>query len=44
MSGLLQEDFEDIENEAGSCNLSVSARMTRGSWISLRMEKSKLSN
>jgi ribosomal protein L11 methyltransferase len=39
MSGLLQEDFEDIENEAESWNLSVSTRMTRGSWISLRMEK-----
>ena len=40
MSGLLHEDFEDIENEAGSCNLSVSVRMTRGSWICLKMEKS----
>jgi ribosomal protein L11 methyltransferase len=44
MSGLLKEDFEDIENEAGSCNLSVSDRMTRGSWIGLKMEKPKLSN
>jgi ribosomal protein L11 methyltransferase len=44
MSGLLHEDFEDIENEAGNCCLSVSARMTRGSWICLKMEKVKLSN
>jgi ribosomal protein L11 methyltransferase len=44
MSGLLHEDFEDIENEAGSCRLSVSARMTRGSWICLKMEKVKLSS
>jgi ribosomal protein L11 methyltransferase len=43
MSGLLNEDFEDIENEAGSQNLSVSTRMTRGSWISLRIEKPKTS-
>ena len=39
LSGLLQEDFEDIENEAGSCNLSVSGRRTGGSWICLKMEK-----
>jgi ribosomal protein L11 methyltransferase len=39
MSGLLHEDFEDIENEAVSPNLSVSTRVTRGSRVSLRMEK-----
>jgi ribosomal protein L11 methyltransferase len=39
MSGLLQEDFEDIENQAEICKLSVSMRMTRGSWICLKMEK-----
>ena len=39
ISGLLQEDFEDIENEAKSHQLSVSARMARGSWICLKMEK-----
>jgi ribosomal protein L11 methylase PrmA len=39
MSGLLHEDFEDIENEAKSHQLSVSARMARGSWICLKMEK-----
>jgi ribosomal protein L11 methyltransferase len=40
MSGLLHEDFEDIENEAESRELSVSVRMTGGSWICLKMEKS----
>jgi ribosomal protein L11 methyltransferase len=40
MSGLLEEDFEEIENEASKSGLSVSARMTRGSWICLKMEKS----
>jgi ribosomal protein L11 methyltransferase len=39
MSGLLHEDFEDIENEAESCKLSVSTRMTGGSWICLKMER-----
>jgi ribosomal protein L11 methyltransferase len=39
MGGLLHEDFEDIENEADSCKLSVSARMKSGSWTCLRMEK-----
>jgi ribosomal protein L11 methyltransferase len=40
MSGLLQEDFEDIENQALNNNLSVSARTANGSWICLKMEKS----
>jgi ribosomal protein L11 methyltransferase len=40
MSGLLREDFEDIENQATKNHLSVSGRMTRGSWICLKMEKS----
>jgi ribosomal protein L11 methyltransferase len=39
LSGLLHEDFEDIENEAENNQLSVSARMARGSWICLNMEK-----
>jgi ribosomal protein L11 methyltransferase len=39
MSGLLHEDFEDIENEAENNQLSVSARMARGNWICLNMEK-----
>lgn len=39
MSGLLREDFEDIENQATKNNLSVSGQMTRGSWICLKMEK-----
>ena len=40
MSGLLHEDFEDIENQALNNNLSVSARTAKGSWICLKMEKS----
>jgi ribosomal protein L11 methyltransferase len=39
ISGLLHEDFEDIENEAKSRRLSVSVRMARGSWICLILEK-----
>ena len=40
LSGLLHEDFEDIENQALKNNLSVSVRTTEGSWICLKMEKS----
>jgi ribosomal protein L11 methyltransferase len=40
MSGLLLDDFEDIENQASINNLSVSARTAKGSWICLKMEKS----
>lgn len=39
LSGLLQNDLEDIENEAIKNNLSVSNWMTRGSWICLTTEK-----
>jgi ribosomal protein L11 methyltransferase len=43
LSGLLLGDSEGIENEAAICGLSTSKRMTRGSWICLKMEKTKLS-
>jgi ribosomal protein L11 methyltransferase len=39
MSGLLEEDFDDIEKEAIIDNLTVFGRMTRGSWICLKMGK-----
>lgn len=42
MSGLLREDLEDIENQALKSNLSVSARMTRGNWMCLQLEKSPI--
>jgi ribosomal protein L11 methyltransferase len=40
MSGLLMEDFEDIDNQAKKNNLSVSARTAKGIWSCLKMEKS----
>jgi ribosomal protein L11 methyltransferase len=42
MSGLLHEDLEDIENQAQQNNLSVSGRMTRGSWSCLELEKAQI--
>jgi len=43
LSGLLQDDAEEIENEAAKNNLSVSGRITslmsRGSWICLKTGK-----
>lgn len=39
LSGLLSDDEEDIENEAAKNNLSVSERMTKGSWICLKTGK-----
>jgi ribosomal protein L11 methyltransferase len=39
LSGLLENDFEEIENEAQTNNLSISERMTKGSWICLKAEK-----
>jgi ribosomal protein L11 methyltransferase len=39
MSGLLQDDFEDIENQAAINDLSISGQITKGSWICLKIEK-----
>lgn len=39
LSGLLENDFEDIENEAVKQNLSISVRMTKGAWLCLKVEK-----
>jgi len=39
LSGLLGNDFQDIENEAVKNNISISVRMTKGSWICLLAEK-----
>jgi ribosomal protein L11 methyltransferase len=39
LSGLLQDDAEDIDTEAAKNNLSVSGRMTKGSWICLKTGK-----
>jgi ribosomal protein L11 methyltransferase len=39
LSGLLQDDAEEIENEAAKNNLSVSGLMTKGSWICLKTGK-----
>ncbi len=44
LSGLLQNDSEDIENEAIKNNLSVSNWMTKGSWICLTTEKKATGN
>jgi ribosomal protein L11 methyltransferase len=39
LSGLLQDDFEDIEKEVIRINYSISGRMTKGNWICLKVEK-----
>ena len=44
LSGLLQDDSEDIENEAIKNNLSVSNWMMKGSWICLKTEKKATGN
>ena len=41
MSGLLEDDYQDIENEAAKINYSISVRMTKGAWICLKLEKTK---
>lgn len=39
LSGLLHEDFEDIEKEALKNGLAITERMARGNWICLKLGK-----
>jgi ribosomal protein L11 methyltransferase len=39
LSGLLHEDYDDMENEALKNDLSISQRLTRGNWICLKLTK-----
>lgn len=39
LSGLLQDDFEDIEKKAIQNNLSISVRVTKENWICLNLGK-----
>ena len=39
LSGLLHEDFQDIENEALKNELPISERLSEGSWICLKLVK-----
>ena len=38
-SGLLESDYEDIDNETIKQNLPISVRMTKGAWICVKAEK-----
>lgn len=39
LSGLLHEDFQDIENESLKNELSISERLNEGNWICLKLTK-----
>lgn len=39
LSGLLDNDYNDIENEAIKNKLPISVRMTKGAWICVKIEK-----
>jgi len=41
LSGLLEDDYKDIETEALKINYSISERTTKGAWICLKLEKTK---
>jgi ribosomal protein L11 methyltransferase len=41
LSGLLEDDYKDIENEAVKINYSISVRTTKGAWICLKLEKAR---
>jgi ribosomal protein L11 methyltransferase len=39
LSGLLHEDFQDVENESLKNDLPISERLNEGSWICLKLAK-----
>lgn len=39
LSGLLEDDYKDIENESVKHDLQISTRMTRGAWICVKIGK-----
>jgi len=39
LSGLLNEDFEDVEKEVVANSYSISERVAKGNWICLKVEK-----
>jgi len=39
LSGLLHEDYQDVENEALKNDLPISERLSEGSWICLKLVK-----
>jgi ribosomal protein L11 methyltransferase len=39
LSGLLKDDFQDIENEALKIDLPISERLNEGNWICLKLGK-----
>ena len=42
LSGLLHEDFEDIEKEALRNELAITERLARGNWICLKLAKKQV--
>jgi ribosomal protein L11 methyltransferase len=43
LSGLLEDDFEDIENQAKKNHLSITLRMTKSTWICLKVGSEEIS-
>ncbi len=39
LSGLLQQDIEDIEKKAARIELTISDRMTKNNWLCLKLER-----
>jgi ribosomal protein L11 methyltransferase len=39
LSGLLQQDIEEIENKAARIELTISDRMTKNNWLCLKLER-----
>jgi ribosomal protein L11 methyltransferase len=43
LSGLLEDDFEEIDNQAQKNNLSITLKMTKSTWICLKVEFEEIS-
>jgi ribosomal protein L11 methyltransferase len=43
LSGLMQDDFEEIDNQAKKNNFSITLRMTKSAWMCLKVEFEEIS-
>jgi ribosomal protein L11 methyltransferase len=41
LSGLLENDYQDIENESVKNEISISLKMTKGAWICMQLGKAR---
>jgi len=44
LTGLLEDDFEEIDNQAKKNNFSITLGMTKSAWLCLKVEFEEISS